>query len=60
MRPPPIGSNISAGRKARREEDLAMDLRRIVLLGDSGFVGSHLVAHLRRHRPNLEIVAGSC
>jgi UDP-glucose 4-epimerase len=34
-----------------------MDLRRIVLLGHSGFVGSHLVTHLRRHRPDLELVA---
>jgi len=33
-----------------------MDLRRIVLLGHSGFVGSHLVTHLRRHHPELELV----
>src|SRR5579863_8358322 len=33
-----------------------MDLRRIVLLGHSGFVGRHLVAHVRRHRPSLELV----
>src|SRR5690348_15585203 len=35
----------------------AMDLRRIVLLGHTGFVGSHLVTYLRRHRPDLELVA---
>jgi UDP-glucose 4-epimerase len=34
-----------------------MDLRRIVLLGHSGFVGSHLVTHLGRRRPGLEVVA---
>ncbi len=36
-----------------------MDLRRIVLLGHSGFVGSHLVTHLRRYCPDLGLVAFS-
>jgi nucleoside-diphosphate-sugar epimerase len=39
------------------EKTWAMDLRRIVLLGQSRFVGSHIVRHLRRHCPDLELVA---
>ena len=39
------------------EKTPAVDLRRILLLGHSGFVGSHLVTHLRRHSPELELVA---
>jgi UDP-glucose 4-epimerase len=34
-----------------------MDLRRIVLLGHSGFVGRHLAAHLSRRHPALELIA---
>ncbi len=36
-----------------------MDLRRIVLLGHSGFVGSHLEACFRRQRPDLQVVCFS-
>ena len=34
-----------------------MDLRRIVLLGHSGFIGHHLMTHLHQRRPDLELVA---
>lgn len=36
-----------------------MDLRRIVLLGSSGFIGSHLEACFRRRFPDLELVCYS-
>jgi UDP-glucose 4-epimerase len=36
-----------------------MDLRRIVLLGNSGFIGSHLETGFRRRYPNLELVVFS-
>jgi nucleoside-diphosphate-sugar epimerase len=42
------------------EKNPTLDLRRIVLLGHSGFVGSHLVARLRRHSSDLELGVGSC
>src|SRR6266481_6268102 len=48
---------ISRREKPSVTKSLAMDLRRIVLLGHSGFVGSHIVTHLSRHRPDLELVA---
>jgi UDP-glucose 4-epimerase len=33
-----------------------MDLRRVVLLGHSGFVGRHVAAHLSYRRPGLELI----
>src|SRR5579859_7564387 len=36
-----------------------MDLRRIVLLGHSGFVGNHLEAYFRQQHPDLALVCYS-